>query len=57
MIEIDDKFLFMLGAISIITIIVWVFYINVILICFINDKLKYKSETYRRFEEYMKDED
>ena len=55
MIEVDDKLLFMIGAILFITITVWVAYINIILICFINDKVKNKSKTYRRFEKYMKD--
>jgi hypothetical protein len=57
MIEENNTFLFMLGAIAFLTITVWVAYINIILICFINDKVKYRSETYRRFEEYMRDED
>jgi len=57
MIEENNTFLFMLGAIAFLTITVWVAYINIILICFINDKIKYRSETYRRFEEYMRDED
>ena len=57
MIEENDTFLSMIGAIVFLTITVWVAYINIILICFINDKVKYRSETYRRFEEYIRDED
>lgn len=57
MIEPDDKLLFMIGAVIFIAIVVWVFYINIILICFVNDKIRNKSETYRRFEDYMKDKD
>lgn len=57
MIEINDTFLSMIGVVVFLTIAVWAAYINIILICFINDKMKYRSETYRRFEESMKDKD